>query len=334
MEKIKILIVEDEWIIASDIKDSLEKLGYDIPKIVSTGEEAIQYVNECKPDLVIMDIMLQGKMDGIEAAGKIQLFYSVPIIYLTAHSDKDTLERAKITDPFGYIIKPLKIREAHILIEMAIHKHEAERKLKESEEWFSTTLASIGDAVIATDTKGIVTFLNPVAQSMINWNREDACGKHLRDIVKIINNGTDKEEDCPVTKVIKSGNAIELKNHTLVDKAGKKIPISDSAAPIRNGEGKIIGVVFVFSDITEQKRAEEERERLVKEREEALDKVKILSGFIPICAACKQIRDDDGNWNQIEEYIRDHSEAEFTHGMCPKCLREYYPEIYKDKKEE
>lgn len=330
MEKTKILIVEDEWITASDIKDSLEKLGYDIVKIVATGEEAVQFVKEYRPDLVLMDIVLHGKMDGIEAAGKIQSDFNVPVMYLTAYSDNETLKRAKITDPFGYIIKPIRIREAYILIEMAINKSKTEKKLRESEAWFSTTLASIGDAVIATDTKGMITFINPVGQLLTSWKQEDACGRYFRDIIKIINNVTRKDEDCPVMKVINSGSAISLKNHTLVNRDGKNTFIGDSAAPIVNDEEKIIGVVFVFSDITEQKRAEEDRERLVKEREDAIAKVKVLSGLIPICAACKKIRDDKGYWNQIEDYIRSHSEADFTHGMCPGCLREYYPQIYKD----
>lgn len=327
MGKTKILIVEDEWVIGNDLKDSLENIGYDVVEVLPSGEEAIQYMQNNKPDIVLMDIILQGDMNGIVAADKIQTCYKVPVIYLTAHSNTDTLDRAKLTNPFGYLVKPIKIREAHIIIEMAIAKHESERKLKESEEWFSTTLASIGDAVITTDTKGFVTFLNPVSLGYLELRLQDAIGKHFSEIMQILDSQTNREVESPVTTVIREKKVINFIDHILVNNSGRRIPIGDSVAPIKNGEDGVLGVVFVFSDISEKKRIEEEHERLIREREEAISKVKILRGLIPICAACKKIRDDKGYWNQLEVYIGDHSEAEFTHGMCPDCIKEYYPQL-------
>ncbi len=329
MKKSKILIVEDEWIIGNDLKDNLETVGYEVVGIATSGEDAIQSVEENKPDIVLMDIMLHGKMDGIAAADKIQKKGKTPVIFLTAHSDTDTLNKAKTTAPFGYLIKPVRIREAQIVIEMSISKHEAERKLKESEEWFSTTLSSIGDAVITTDINGKITFLNSVSLSLLDLKSEDAIGIHFSKIMQIFDSQTNKEVECPVTTVIRQKKIINFIDHILVNKEGKKAPISDSVAPIINGDGNILGVVFVFSDISERKRIEEERERLINEREKAIAEVKVLKGFLPICAACKKIRDDKGYWNQIEDYIGSHSEAEFTHGMCPSCMKEYYPELGK-----
>jgi CheY-like chemotaxis protein len=128
------MLVEDEIIVAADVKYRLENMGYDVLDIVDTGEEAISKAGEMRPDLILMDIVLKGDMDGIEAAQQIRELFDIPIIYLTAYSDKKTLERAKITEPFGYVLKPFEDREVQSAIEMALYKHETERKLKESEE--------------------------------------------------------------------------------------------------------------------------------------------------------------------------------------------------------
>ncbi len=130
----KIMLVEDEMIVAVGMQRRLENMGYIVPGIVDNGEEAVRKAGELKPDLILMDIVLKGEMDGIEAAQQIHELYDIPIIYLTAYSDEETLERAKITEPFGYVLKPFEDREVQSVIEMALYKHETERKLKESEE--------------------------------------------------------------------------------------------------------------------------------------------------------------------------------------------------------
>lgn len=209
MEKIQILVVEDEYIIANEIKEILVDLGYVVPYIVASGEDALQKTKECKPDLILLDIKLKGEMNGIETASKIHSLYDIPVIYLTAYVDKKTLDRAKITSPYGYLVKPFNDRELHASIEIALYKHRAEK---------------------------------------------------------------------------------------------------------------------------ERERLLIEQKRLITELNEALDKVKTLSGFIPICAACKKIRNDKGYWEQVEDYIREHSEAEFTHSMCPECAEKFYPELYKKAK--
>jgi two-component system, response regulator PdtaR len=134
MADTSIILVEDEIIVAADVKNRLENMGYSVLGIFDTGEEAIQKVGELKPNLVLMDIVLKGEMDGIDAALKIRELFNIPIIYLTAYSDEKTLERAKVSEPFGYVLKPFEDREIQSAIEMAIYKHQMEKKLKESEE--------------------------------------------------------------------------------------------------------------------------------------------------------------------------------------------------------
>jgi len=267
MSEIKILVVEDESIVAMDIKHRAESLGYKVTAITPSGEEALKLVKENPPDLILMDIVLKGKMDGIEAAQRIHDDYDIPVLYLTAYSDEETLKRAKITEPFGYIIKPFEDRELHSSVEIALYKHEMDRKLKESEKWLSTTLESIGDAVIATDKSGNIIFMNPVARKVTGWSQDDAIGKTLLDVFQIINEDTGIPLEDPVTKVLKKDAVIEMTDPALlITKEGTKLPIDDSSAPIRDENGSVLGVALVFRDITERKRAEKEKEELLKDK--------------------------------------------------------------------
>ena len=193
-ESPRILVVEDEVIVSADLQDQLIKLGYRVAGAAVSGEEAVCKANEIKPDLVLMDIMLKGQMDGIEAAKQIRESLQVPVIFLTANSNDSVLERAKISEPFGYLLKPFDHRSLKSNIEMALYK-------------------------------------------------------------------------C---------------------------------------------------------RADREREFLIIQLQEALAQVKMLSGLLPICAWCKNVRDDQGYWMRVEEYIQEHSEAKFSHGLCPDCARTHF----------
>lgn len=133
-DEIKILVVEDEGIVAQDIRNILENLGYTVPAIAASGATAVERAAEIRPDLVLMDIVLKGKMDGIDAAEKIRVHFDIPVIFLTAHADERTLQRAKMQEPFGYILKPFDKQGLSIAIEMALYKHRMDRRVRESEE--------------------------------------------------------------------------------------------------------------------------------------------------------------------------------------------------------
>ena len=156
----KIMIVEDESIIAEDIRMSLINNGYVVSSVISTGEKAIEKVKEDKPDLILMDIMLAGKMDGIQTAGMIQTIFNIPVIYLTAYCDDKIIERAKITSPFGYLIKPFKDRELYIAIEMSLYKHKLEMELKESKEFYEGILEGIVTGVWVTNDSDEIIYSN------------------------------------------------------------------------------------------------------------------------------------------------------------------------------
>jgi two-component system, LytTR family, response regulator LytT len=136
MAKLKILVVEDESIVAKDIQNSLKKLGYVVPTVVASGEKAIEEVEQSRPDLVLMDIMLKGDINGVEAANTIRENYDIPVIFLTAYADDNTLGKAKIAEPYGYIIKPFKEKELQTTIEMAMYKHEKDSLVKRERDLY------------------------------------------------------------------------------------------------------------------------------------------------------------------------------------------------------
>jgi len=258
MSKTTILIVEDEAIVGADLAGKLGRLGYEIAGIAAEGEEAVELALRLRPHLVLMDIQLEGPMDGIEAAEAIRLGHDVPVIYLTAHSDPGTLARAKLTGPFGYILKPFEERELAAQIEVALFKHQADRQLREQREWLRVTLTSIGDAVIATDAEGRVSFVNPVAESLTGWKAKEAIGRPIPNVFRIVNEQTGQAAEEPVARVLREGRAVALANHTaLLTKDGRTVPIEDSAAPILDAAGQVIGAVLVFRDVTEKRRAED-----------------------------------------------------------------------------
>jgi PAS domain S-box-containing protein len=251
-----ILVVEDEALIASDIQRTLVRLGYEVPTTVATGAAAIEAAEAMKPGLVLMDIKLRGKMDGIEAAREIRTRLGTPVVYLTSNSDDATLSRAIETHPYGYLLKPFNDRELRTAIVVAIQKHDLESRLAARERWFSTTLRSIGDAVIATDPHLIVLFMNGVAERLTGWGAE-AIGRPISEVFRLVDkNGAPIVN--PVGAALDQSFTVKLPPDTgLVAKGGGHVPIDDSASPIIDDNGRVLGGVVVFRDITERRRLEE-----------------------------------------------------------------------------
>ncbi len=251
-----ILVVEDEALIADDIQRTLIRLGYDVPPPVATGHEALEAVAATRPRLVLMDIKLQGAMDGIDAAKLIRLEHEVPIVYLTSHSDDATLARAMETAPSGYLLKPFSDRELRTAIEVALHKHQLESHLAERERWFATTLRSIGDAVIATDPKESITFMNAAAETLTGWQNGEAIGRSLGDVFRLVD-PEGKPVQSPIRLALQQSFAVQLPAETeLVVRSGGQVAVDDSAAPITDEKGTVLGGVVVFRDVTERKKLE------------------------------------------------------------------------------
>jgi PAS domain S-box-containing protein len=264
----RILIVEDERVVALDLSLTLEKLGYAVVGNVISGREAIECARTERPDLILMDIRLNGEIDGIDTAREIHLFWNCPVIFLTAYSDEQTLQRAKHAMPFGYLVKPFKTVELRCTVEVALHKNRVEERLREQDRWFSTTLRSLSDAVIATDPANKIRFLNPSAELLTGWAANDAHGREVREILALVRAevslpGVARRHDGA------SGNLtapVELQTF-FVNKKGQTVEIDDAVAPIVDDDGVLIGQVMVFRDITDLRRSLEEIRQLTVELE-------------------------------------------------------------------
>ena len=259
MASVQVLVVEDESTIATTIEDTLKSFGYGVPAIVCSGEQAIQKVAEMQLDLVLMDIRLEGSMDGVEAAEQIRSDFNIPVVYLTAYMDDSTVHRAMITEPFGFILKPFEPRELHIAIELALYKHKMEMKLKESEQLLSTILENIDDAVVSIDARGKINFINIAAEKLINCEQEDIIGQHLTNSIHILNDQKQPINKRAIINRVQNGVPVDFTKYTrLITKDGSEVSIESSATPLKDAKGYITGAVLVFRDITERKHAEED----------------------------------------------------------------------------
>ena len=249
----KILIVEDESIVALELKSRLTDLGYSVCGMVTSGSEAIKTAEEQNPSIILMDINIKGVIDGVETAEKIKNIFDIPIIFLTAFNDSGTLERAKITEPYGYIVKPFEERELHTAIEIAIYKHNMEKKLRDSERKLSITLKSIGDAVIATDNEGKINYLNPAAELLTSFKSSEAVGKYVLDIFCIADETTYTEAVDSIKELLTKGTAIYFPpNITLSCKENKRRIVEANASAMIDENSCITGIVLAFRDITEK----------------------------------------------------------------------------------
>ena len=252
--KSKILIVEDMAIVAEDLRLKLKRMGYDIVGTVESGDLAIRQAFENNPDMILMDIQLKGRTDGIEAAEKIRYRQNIPIVFLTGNTDQETVQRAKLSEAYGFIVKPFDERELHATIEMALHKHSMERQQVEHRQWLTTVLGSIGDAVITTDVKHRVTYLNPAAEILTGWLNEDAFNLDISVVLNLISEETKEAIDCPTRQAIKENKVIWVEEGLLMlSKSGKELFIEDSAAPLVNFTGEVNGAVLTFRNVTEKK---------------------------------------------------------------------------------
>jgi two-component system cell cycle sensor histidine kinase/response regulator CckA len=258
LHNLKVLIVEDETLIAEEISERLRRAGMLIVDTVHSALAAINAVSHRQPDIILMDIRLKGAMDGIEAATVIRQRWHIPVMFLTAHSDHETLRRAKGSEPFGYILKPFQERDLLVAIEMALHRHSLEQRLKESEERYATTLASIGDAVIALDTTGRITFMNPAAESLTQWTLAEAKSLPIDDVLPMIDEATQQARENLVYEAMRERQVLQLTKPTLtLTRQREKIPIDDSAAPITDAQGKLLGAVVACRDIRPRRVTEE-----------------------------------------------------------------------------
>jgi PAS domain S-box-containing protein len=247
-----VLVVEDENIVALDIAQTLIAGGHTVPTTAATGEDAIRSVAEARPDIILMDIRLRGEMDGIETALRIRNVADVPVIFLTANADVDTIVRAKLVQPFGYVVKPFNDRELRSAIEVALYRHAIDRQLRDRERWFSTTLRSIADGVIATDCELRVGFLNPVAERLTGWSAPEALGRPVSQVCPLRDERTRERVDVSAGAGGRGPASALLERHDATE-----LPIEHAVASIIAEDGVPLGIVVVLRDVSERRKLEE-----------------------------------------------------------------------------
>ena len=272
MDKTKILIVEDEIIIAMEIADRLGSMGYEVLRIVANGSDAISVALQENPTLILMDIMIQGDMDGIETATKIRSISDIPVIYLTANADEATLQRAKVSDAFGYLIKPFEERELGTTIEMALYKHKMEAKLRANEEQFRSLFENSTIGIYRMDLEGKILLGNHEILKILGCNSLKELGnKKAYDFIV----GGYEALKKMLEEVQKNGR---IKNYKLevVRNDGSKIPVSVSGSFVKdqNGVRRLDGTI---EDISLQQKYQKE---LIKAKEKAEESDRLKSEFL------------------------------------------------------
>jgi PAS domain S-box-containing protein len=256
MDLKRILIVEDEAIVAKDIELRLKEMGYEVTGMASTGDKALAILATSPTDLVLMDINLKGKMDGIDTAILVRKTHDIPVVFLTAYADGPTFERAKLTDPFGYILKPFEERALQIHIEIAFHKYQVEKRIKSREKWIESVLNSINSAVIATDIAGKITYINPSAEAFLNIQSTQLLEQSVLDSIQFQDDSGHPMLTHPIQLVLRKGTP------QLFDQIGLRVQdnppktVQLSITGLRDHGDQLIGSVMGLSDISRRREIE------------------------------------------------------------------------------
>jgi CheY-like chemotaxis protein len=271
MSGAKIMVIEDEVIVAMELQSRLTALGYEVTGVVGRGEDAVEKVREMAPDLLLVDITLAGRMDGIEAARRIHETHDIPVVYLTAHADDQTLERAKLSTPSGYLVKPYHESDLRTTIEVCLHKHRQDGLARDRAEWFSATVDGLGGAVIATDENHVIRHMNGLAEILTGVDHADAVGKPVGDVLVVIH----AETRMTVTGLLPVHNAEVTANRdtnigreppwspadsgnlvsapmpcVLLTRDKTEIAIEISAMEVRNSPGRSSSILYCFRENT------------------------------------------------------------------------------------
>ncbi|MBI2839973.1 MAG: diguanylate cyclase [Acidobacteria bacterium] len=335
MAKARILIVEDDDYTAEALSSQLEYLDYTVAAVVTHGEEAIEKTIELQPDLVLMDIKLKGQMDGIEAAKQIRNRLEIPLIFLTGYADDELLQRAKLAEPAGYIVKPVQGSELHASIQIALYRGQVDTRLRQTERRLAATLKSIGDAVIATGPRGRITFMNPVAEALTGWSQSEALGRDVTHVFRTLTEGTltegtlaegtlpegtlspvqhtdqaGEEREDIVSRSLLDRTTVELPARTILrSRDGRSIAIGASASAIQDGGGGVTGAVLVFRDVTEHRQAE----AVLRRAHDELEK-QVQSRTAELARASEALRVERAERKWAEEALRE-SEDRFRVAM-------------------
>ena len=310
MATARILIVNDEVRAASELQTTLTAFGYEVAGVARSGRQAIDLAAQTRPNLVLMDIAPEGNPGGTDAAEAIRVSSSIPVIYLIAETSTPgaAVRDETLGEPFDQVTKPYADRELRITIEMALLKEAMKRQAHELEDRFFDV--SI-DMLCLLDFSGYFKRLNPAWESVLGFTRAELMSSPFIEFV----HPDDRERTLSQNRTVRGGGQARSFENRYLCKDGGHRWLLWNAAP--DFDEKVI--YSVARDITDSKKAEEERDKLVRELRAALAEVKSLQTILPICSYCKKIRDDENYWQSVEGYISRHTNTTFSHSICPSC---------------
>lgn len=244
-ERIRILIVENEGLVGCDMATSLGKLDHLVVGICASGEEALECFDELRPDLVLLDVHLAGQLDGIDTARELQRRSHVAIVYVTGCADLETVARARQTHPQGYLLKPFNHDELRLAVEVAAQRHFEESERQRREHSYFEAFQSLADGVIAADLSGGVVFMNPSAARTTGWSVQEAVGRSLNEVFRIYQGTGEPAEMLPA-----EGSSPSERTVYLTTRSGERVPVQDRAAPLRDAQGQLTGVIILFRAVS------------------------------------------------------------------------------------
>ncbi len=248
----RVMIVEDERVVATHVERSLQDAGYTVTGIAATAAEAASLALREPPDVALVDIRLRGKGEGFQIAERLRVENDVPVVYMTAHTDDDTLQRAARTGAYGYVVKPFTIGEVKSALQVALFKHRMDQHLAERERWFSTTLRAIADGVVACDAEQHITFLNAAAEHMLGCTEDQARGRLVGELL-----GRGRVDVPEVARALDERSSSEMSFEAEQAVGGATLLLHGTIAPIIHTE-RVLGAVLVLHDVTEQRRRDEQ----------------------------------------------------------------------------
>jgi PAS domain S-box-containing protein len=318
MEVHRILIVDDESLMAKELEATVIRCGFEVAAIASSGREALALAVETAPDLALIDVTIDGDMRGLEVAAEIRRRWPIPIIFMADDTDEATLRHLREIQPFGHIAKPVSDNELRIHLETALDDDEAIKFVSEHEERFFRV--SI-DMLCCLGFTGYFKRLNPAWERALGFSTQELMSRPFIEFV----HPDDRERTLMQNRLVRTGGqALAFENRYLC-KDGSYRWLRWNAAP--DSDHRVI--YSAARDITDSKRAAEERETLVLELQAALAEVQALREILPICSYCKKIRDDENYWQTVEGYISQLTGMKFSHGICPECYSsEVEPLLY------
>lgn len=316
MTRCRVLIVNADPGAAEQLGARLTTLGYEVAGTAASGEEALDLAGSTVLDVVLLDMAVGGSPNGVALAHEIRRIHWIPVVFIGTAADEGELRRAVSFNPYGYLVPPFNDRELRLAIELALCRHGKARAVDDLESYFEISL----DLFCVLGVDAYFKRLNPAWETTLGFSRRELMSRPFIEFV----HPDDREPTLKQNAEVRGGGRAVAFENRYLHKDGSYRWLLWNAAPFSAG-----GVIYSSArDVTDRKRVEAERERLVRELQASLAEIRSLRDILPICMYCRKIRDDEDYWQSVEGYIATHTTSRFSHGICPDCLASRFdPEL-------